>query len=95
MSAASQRPLRPAESVLVAHLDGESVLLDLESKHYYRLNESGSAIWRGVESGAEPRAIADALVSAFDVSESEARAAVEDLLADLKAKGLLVPKAAS
>ncbi len=94
MSASPIRPLRPAESVLVAHLDGESVLLDLESKHYYRLNESGSAIWRAVESGAEPHAIADALVSAFNVSEPEARAAVDGLLADLSEKGLLVPKAA-
>ena len=35
--------------VLVAHLAGEAVLLNLADKSYYRLNETAAAIWASLK----------------------------------------------
>jgi hypothetical protein len=43
-------PPLPYEHVIFTDLDGlEGVLVDLNTKKYYHLNESASLIWRGLE----------------------------------------------
>jgi hypothetical protein len=77
--------------VLAAHLGDEAVLLDLSGKRYYRLNETAAVVFKALEAG-EGRAGAIAqLLAAFEVSETDAAAAVDVLLADLAARGLVVP----
>ena len=78
----------PSE-VLAAHLGDEAVLLDLSAKRYYRLNESASVVFRALEEGEGREGAIRRLVEAFDVSESDAAGAVDVLLADLAARGLL------
>jgi len=80
----------PAQSVLAAHLGDESVLLDLDTKHYFRLNETAAVIWRALERSPHADAIVRRLVEEFDVTEAEARRALEQLLEDLRRKGLVV-----
>jgi len=75
--------------VLAAHLGDEAVLLDLSAKRYYRLNESASVVFRALEEGEGREGAIRRLVEAFDVSESDAAGAVDVLLADLAARGLL------
>jgi hypothetical protein len=79
----------PSHDVLAAHLDGEAVLLDLSSKRYFRLNTTGATIWRELEAGRSTQEIADTLVSRFDVDQTMATDAVENLLAELAERGLL------
>ena len=81
----------PSASVLAAHLDGESVLLEMKRKRYFRLNETGQAIWRALEAGLGREAIAAQLVQAFEVDDATARAEVERFLAELSAAELLAP----
>jgi hypothetical protein len=77
--------------VLAAHLGDEAVLLDLSGKRYYRLNETAAVVFRALEAG-EGRAGAIArLLAEFDVREDDATAAVDRLLADLAARGLVLP----
>ena len=33
--------------VLVAHLQGEAVILHMDTKRYYRLNDTAACIWKG------------------------------------------------
>jgi len=75
--------------VLAAHLGDEAVLLDLNGKRYYRLNESAAVVFRALEDGEEREGAIRRLVAAFDVSESDASSAVDALLADLAARGLV------
>lgn len=75
--------------VLTAHLEGEAVLLHLETKQYYRLNETGAAIWKGLERGLDLPAIVSALKGEFDVGEDAARVEVQRVLVALRERGLL------
>ena len=79
--------------VLAAHLGDEAVLLDLNGKRYYRLNESAAVVFRALEDGEGRDGAIRRLVAAFDVSESDAASAVDALLADLAARGLVAQPA--
>ena len=80
---------RPSADVLVAHLEGEAVLLDLTSKRYFRLNSTSAAIWRAMEEGKSPSEIVDVLLEGFDVDREMATRAVDDTLTELSERGLL------
>ena len=104
MSLASAGPSRPTEvrnvtdvpapsrSVLAAHLDGESVLLEMKRKRYYRLNETGQVIWRALEAGRSYRAVVAELIDTFEVDETSAQAELARFVAELSDAGLLEPQ---
>ena len=75
--------------VLAAHLGDEAVLLDLSAKRYYRLNESAAVVFRALEEGEGRDGAIRRLIAAFEVSASDAAGAVDTLLADLAARGLV------
>ena len=77
------------DDVLAAHLEGEAVLLDLKTKHYFRLNRTAARIWKGLEQSLEPPQIVDVLVDEFAVDAATARAEVERALEDLRTRGLV------
>ena len=58
------------DEVLTAQLEGEAVLLDLQTKRYYRLNATAARIWKGVEDRLEPNQIVSALMEEFTVAIS-------------------------
>jgi hypothetical protein len=78
-----------SKDVLTAHLEGEAVLLHLETKQYYRLNETGAAIWKGLESGLDPADIVGGLVQGFEIDAATAQAEVERVLGELRDRGLV------
>lgn len=77
------------DDVLAAHLEGEAVLLDLETKRYYRLNATAARIWKGLEQSLAPPQIVNVLVDEFAVDAATARTEVDRVLADLGARGLI------
>ena len=81
--------IKPSSDALTAHLEGEAVLLHIGTKQYFRLNRTGAHIWKALESGMAPDAIAASLVAAFEVSDDDAREAVRSLLAELVAGKLV------
>jgi hypothetical protein len=78
-----------SSDVLAAHLGDDAVLLDLAAKRYYRLNETAAVVFRAVESGEGRDGAIRALVAEFEVSETDAATAVDTLLADLSARGIV------
>jgi hypothetical protein len=80
---------RPNPNVLVAHLEGYAVLLDLGSKDYFRLNETGALIWRAIERGETRESVVGELVAAFDVTTDDAGRAIDALVADLTQRELI------
>jgi Coenzyme PQQ synthesis protein D (PqqD) len=63
--------------------DGEVVLLHLETKTYYSLNQTGMRIWNGLKSGRSLREVSHRLQSEFDVDSAEADRSVLDLVNEL------------
>ena len=75
--------------VLSRILDGEAVLLDLESGTYFGLNEVGSDIWALIAEGATIAALQAKVLDLYDVQPDTARRDLENLVAELKDRGLV------
>ncbi|MBI4503732.1 MAG: PqqD family protein [Gemmatimonadetes bacterium] len=77
--------------VLVAHLEGEAVLLHMDTKRYYRLNDTAARIWKGLERREGIPAIVAALCAEFAVDPQLAQREVDQMILDLMTNGLLTP----
>jgi hypothetical protein len=73
----------PAD-VLVQELQGESVLLNLQSGRYFGLDEIGTRMWAVLTSASSLQAAYDTLLAEYDVEgprlERDLRALVEKLV---------------
>ena len=74
--------------VLARVIDGEAVLLNLESGIYFGLNEVGSCIWQRIVGGSTVRDMTRQVVEEFEVSEEVARRDIDALLEQLLDRGL-------
>lgn len=81
--------IRIPSDILVAHLEGESVLLDMGSKNYFRLNATASAIWRGLEAGKEVDQIIDELQAKYDASRATVASGVDETIRELATRKLV------
>ena len=79
---------RACKDVVSAELDGEQVLLNLETGLYYGLDEIGSSLWNGL-CGGRLEAALDELAARYDVSTTRLRSDAEELLGRLAAEGLV------
>jgi hypothetical protein len=74
-------PPLPHEHVIYTDLDGlEGVLVDLNTKKYYQLNETASLIWRGLEQHLPVSYIAKELTDRYEVTIERATASIETAL---------------
>jgi hypothetical protein len=85
----SPSPPRPSTDVLSAHLEGESVLLDVASKRYFQLNASAAVLWRGLEHGSSLEVLVERLQERFQVDRTTAEASVKKVIETLRENGLL------
>lgn len=82
--------ISPQKEVIFTDFDGqEGILVDLNTKQYYRLNETGSVVWRALEKGNTVDEIISGLQNTYEVSEDHARASVEKLLSSLEMNKLV------
>lgn len=82
--------MKPSPDALVAHLQGEAVLLHAGTKDYFRLNETGQVVWRVLEQGGDEDAVVAALLETYEVDAEDARAEVNRIIRELLDAGLLV-----
>ena len=84
-------PLRAHEKCLLTVLDdGTGVILNLDTKFYFTLNETGVALWQALEGGAgTAHEIARELAQKFEVEETEALDDVRAVLLELVAEHLV------
>ena len=82
---------RVPEDVLAAHLEGEAVLLHMDTKNYFRLNATAAHVYRGLERGLGRDALLDDLCAEFEVERDVAAVELDRLLDDLAARGLVAP----
>lgn len=74
--------------VLNRVIDGEALLLNLDSGTYFGLNEVASCVWERIVAGATVGEMASLVVAEFDVSEEVARRDLDALLLALVERGL-------
>jgi hypothetical protein len=88
------------ESILIPHEhivftefdDREGVLVDLNAKRYYTLNETAMIIWRGLERKRTRDEIIREITDAYDVTPEHAARSLDKLVASLQARKLLQPE---
>lgn len=86
----SPQRYRPASPQIISEtLEGEAVIIDLDSGTYYSLDALGSRIWDLLRSGVETARAAEDLAERFEGSDAELAGAVEGFAARLVAEGLL------
>ena len=81
--------VRPTEQALYKELDGEAVLLHLDSETYFGLNAVGARMWELLTTAPAMRDALDALLEEYDVDPATLRKDMDELVAELEARGLL------
>jgi Coenzyme PQQ synthesis protein D (PqqD) len=82
---------RAIPEALVATLSDGAVLLNLQTKRYFSLNETGTRIWEMVQRTADEEEIVATLLREYEVEEHLARAEVHRILEELVEAQLIVP----
>ena len=73
--------LVPGKHVVVTDFDGgEGILVDLNTKKYYQLNETAMVVWKGLEQGKTTNEIASDITSAYEVGLDQATASVQRIV---------------
>lgn len=80
--------LTVSPDVVFRELEGEAVLLDLESGTYFGLNAVGTRIWSLIQERDSLRAVLDAITAEYDARPEVLERDLLRLAAELCAKGL-------
>ena len=82
---------RAIPEALVATLSDGAVLLNLQTKRYFSLNETGTRIWELVQQTADEEAIVATLLREYEVEEPMVRTEVRRILDELIDAQLIQP----
>lgn len=85
----SSTPVPLKDVVFTDFEGGEGILVDLNTKQYYRLNETGALIWRGLENGRTVDDIVSEMEKLYEVTRERALASVDKLLSTLESNKLV------
>jgi len=78
---------------MVTHetIDGEAVIINLDSGNYYSLVEVGSFIWDLVGAGASADEVRNLILQNYQGNDTDIDRGVQELLAQLQQENLVVP----
>jgi hypothetical protein len=73
--------LTTGKHVVVTDFDGgEGILVDLNTKRYFQLNETAMIVWKGLEQGKSIGEIVADFMSSYEVEPDRATLSVQRLL---------------
>jgi hypothetical protein len=75
-------------NIIWSILDGEAVLLDTSSGHYFSLNPLATEIWKHLQSGDSIPQIVSSIAHRYSVEEEIVRSDVSELIGELQATRL-------
>ena len=78
-----------SQDVVHRVLDGETIVLSLESGTYFGLNATGTRVWSLIEAGVSRNAIIERISNEFDHPIDAVQSDVDELLTALQSKGLV------
>lgn len=76
------------ECILVRELDGESVLLNLDTERYFGLDETGTRMWAALTTSESIEEAFEKLVDEYDVDSELLRRDLNELIEKLLDQGL-------
>jgi hypothetical protein len=77
----SATKLSPGKHVVVTDFDGgEGILVDLNTKKYYQLNETAMVVWKGLEEGKTLSEIVADITSSYEVAPEQATLSVQRIV---------------
>ena len=89
----SSTNLSPGKHVVVTDFDGgEGILVDLNTKKYYQLNETAMIVWKGLEKGKTMGEIAADITSGYEIALDKAQVSVERIVDNFQTYKLLTAK---
>ena len=77
--------------VVYTDLEEGAVLLHLETKYYYSLNEAGQAIWRMLDSAESLDGLLKEVMAEYEVEEGRAKGSLSRFLQELEREQLVLP----
>ena len=80
------------ERVMTQQVEGDAVLLDIDSGEYFSLNEVGGMVWELCDGSRSVEDVAELISSEFDVDTSAALSDAIELLESLVGAGLVVER---
>lgn len=83
------RRIEIPEGVLVRELQGEAVLLDLDSECYFGLDEVGTRMWRALSGTLDIAQACESLLAEFDVEPGRLRTDLDEFVEQLAEAGLV------
>ena len=85
--------LVPGKHVVVTDFDGgEGILVDLNTKKYYQLNETAMIVWKGLEQGKSTNEIAADITSSYEIALDKATISVERIVDNFQSYKLVSAK---
>ena len=85
--------LMAGKHVVATDFDGgEGILVDLDTKKYYQLNETAMIVWKGLEKGKTTGEIVADITSSYEVAIDKARVSVERIVDNFQTYKLLTAK---
>ena len=78
-----------ADTVFAQEVDGEMVLLDMESENYFGLDEVGTAIWQAMQEKETLREVLGLLLEQYEVEEEMLENDLSDFVGKLVERGLV------
>ena len=85
--------LTPGTHVVVTDFDGgEGILVDLNTKKYYQLNETAMVVWKALEQGKSVGEIADDMTANYEIALENATRSVERILDNFQTYKLLTAR---
>lgn len=82
--------LRMPKNVLLRELDGEAVLLNLDTEYYFGLDRVGTRIFTVLTTARSIREGLEKLLQEYDVADEKLRHDVADLIEKLMQHGLVL-----
>ena len=82
--------VRVPSNVMFRELEGESVILDLDSESYFGLDEVGTRMWLVLTESSSIEAAHEALLDEFEVEAERLRGDLSELVDRLVDRGLFM-----
>ncbi len=83
------RRVRVPENVMMRELDGESVILNLDSGYYFGLDEVGTRMWALLRDSESIQAAYEALLADYEVEPDSLQRDLVELVSKLVDNGLM------
>ena len=82
--------LTPGKHVVVTDFDGgEGILVDLNTKKYFQLNETAMIVWKGLEKGKTTGEIVADITANYEVETEKATLSVQRIVENFQSYKLV------